>query len=986
MSIKDEIKARLDIVDLINETVTLTDCGGGEWKGAINPESQSGKSLNVNRDMQAWYDWPSGTFGDVLTWIAHINSLDIKKDFKQVLSIAADKGGVPLDTNGSYNDTNEVYTLLRAATQWCHNKLTTDHRAHMHAKWGLTDETIDKYKIGYAPGGGDATALQAALSEVFPVELIRSSGLFNASNKGWVSHYQDRIVFPYWLGGNVVYSIARSMAEGEKDKYLKHLTKGPKHKYVDPSIKNVIFGQDSLKGADHCIITEGITDCLMVLQAGIPCVSPVTVQFQKDDYIPIVTLVKGLKTVYVCNDNETSRSGAKGAKKTVSLLQSEGINVCVIDLPRPEGVDKIDLADFLRDNPVDDFKELMKGAPGQDTTAAETCTPEILEMANMLLDEGDPFNFIFDTWNETHIGDKRIGQTSLMSVASSYIKNTKGVHVKPSGNSGEGKSDALNTMLHLLPPGKYITGSLSSKSLFYDDDLKAGCIICNDDQKLNEDLVDTLKQSTSKYQEVTYHRTVKKQERSIFSIPERVTFWLAGVDGFDDDQMGNRFINVDVDETPEQDLAVYKKQVDEEYILTNDDEVTDQVLVCREIFNLISKNTYNVKIPFTDSIKWFNKDNRRNFPMFKDMIRAIALFKHRQGRTFGGVVLATVDDYKEAKEIYQQLSENNATNLTDNELKVMEYLQLIGEAEIKDIAKAMDCSVTTARNYMHGRDKYVDGGLLAKVPGIHLEQINTNVKELNDTADVWTSTTTKRNIYVCETDRFDKDSYKYVVAIDEDKALKEFTTAVDTLTAITPETPQKHPTITFKKIEKPLLVDIINKNILNNRIMYKGNGGAVVGSNNHSDCDSLTLKQVKNVIVPADNDKGCNSGVFPCESGLDSETQTERLNKLKPAVDRFERFKQCNLDKHNYKDCASEFIRLNPGLDYEQVLSDLRHGWNISDNGSQPDTIKIKLDIPKSAFTFDGVQYSLSRGDIANIPTAKARDMISQGKAVEAQV
>jgi len=358
MSDVEEIKRRLDLVEVINETVTLTDCGGGEWKGAINPGSQSGKSLNVNRDMQVWYDWASGTYGDVLAWIALANNLDQKRDFKQILTIAAEKAGIQLDTNSSYNNTPEIFTILRAAAQWYHNQLTPEHRSHITDKWGISNDTIDKYLIGYAPGGEDATALQVALSEVFTVEDIRASGLFVASNNGWVAQYQDRIVFPYWKGGAVVYSIARSMEENTNNKYVKQLT-NTKQQSVNPSIKNVIFGQDSLKGADHCIITEGVTDCLMVLQAGIPCISPVTVRFQDADHTNILKLVKDLKTVYICNDNEVSGIGSEGAQDTADLLKSKSVDVRMVHLPLPEGVDKIDLADFLRDNPVDAFNALM---------------------------------------------------------------------------------------------------------------------------------------------------------------------------------------------------------------------------------------------------------------------------------------------------------------------------------------------------------------------------------------------------------------------------------------------------------------------------------------------------------------------------------------------------------------------------------------------------------------------------------------------------
>ena len=107
MSDVEEIKRRLDLVDVINETVDLTDCGGGEWKGAINPGSQSGKSLNVNRDMQVWNDWPSDTGGDMFNWIAHVENLDSKSEFKQVLAIAADMAGVQLDKNSSHTHNSD---------------------------------------------------------------------------------------------------------------------------------------------------------------------------------------------------------------------------------------------------------------------------------------------------------------------------------------------------------------------------------------------------------------------------------------------------------------------------------------------------------------------------------------------------------------------------------------------------------------------------------------------------------------------------------------------------------------------------------------------------------------------------------------------------------------------------------------------------------------------------------------------------------------
>ena len=527
-------------------------------------------------------------------------------------------------------------------------------------------------------------------------------------------------------------------------------------------------------------------------------------------------------------------------------------------------------------------KNYTKKREGKDIAQPEIYSDETMELANMLLDNGDPFNFILDTWNEKHIGDKLIGQTALLSLACSNILNTKGIHPKPSGKSGAGKSDALTSMLFLVPGNRYLIGSLSGKSLFYDEDLVPGCIICNDDQKLNEDLIDTIKQSTSKYQDRTEHRTVKKQEKAVFSIPERVTFWLAGVDGLDDEQMGNRFINVDVDESEEQDERVYQRQVDEEYSTSNDDDVTDRVLVCRAIFDLIGADTKNIKVPFTDSIEWYNKENRRNFPMFKDMIRSVALFKYRQREQYGNVIIATVEDFNNTKKIYQQLGEKNATNLTENELKIMRYMEATGEAELKHIGKYMDCSDTTARNYLHGRDKNVDGGLLAKVPGLHMEQVSTSIKEDDDTTK-----NTRRNIYMCETKKFNLDSYGDVVVIDEAKAEEEYSRAVVALTPLTPETPQKHPTLTFKKTEKPLLRDLIKKNIDNNRIMT---GNSTHTSHNTPNIHSLSYNSLKSEKEPIDAETGVCEG---CESGVRGVTDSGDISEPEAEEPEKEESKLC---------------------------------------------------------------------------------------------
>jgi DNA primase len=143
-------------------------------------------------------------------------------------------------------------------------------------------------------------------------------------------------------------------------KYKKLLVHKEGCEYVSSCVWNSYFyGEDSLKGADYCIITEGVADCIVMLKAGFSCISPVTVQFRDKDHQKLVSLTKGLKRVYICNDNESNEVGLKGALRTAEALENENIEARFIILPKTDGIDKIDIADYMKKHSPEDFKGLM---------------------------------------------------------------------------------------------------------------------------------------------------------------------------------------------------------------------------------------------------------------------------------------------------------------------------------------------------------------------------------------------------------------------------------------------------------------------------------------------------------------------------------------------------------------------------------------------------------------------------------------------------
>jgi hypothetical protein len=188
-------------------------------------------------------------------------------------------------------------------------------------------------------------------------------------------------------------------------------------------------------------------------------------------------------------------------------------------------------------------------------------------------------------------------------------------------------------MIHLLPAHKCIVGSMSSKALFYDPNLKPGTITYTDDVQFSPEVVGMMKQATSDFQAETKHRTVNADRKfEEFCIPPRVTFWLSSVDSIQDEQLATRFYFGQVDESPEQDERVYEKQK-ERMKLSADSEKNPDILTCRCIFEIMFQNVYNVAAPYIDAISWNDKEHRRNHDKFLDLLAGITVYNFRQRDT-----------------------------------------------------------------------------------------------------------------------------------------------------------------------------------------------------------------------------------------------------------------------------------------------------------------------------------------------------------------
>lgn len=367
---------------------------------------------------------------------------------------------------------------------------------------------------------------------------------------------------------------------------------------------------------------------------------------------------------------------------------------------------------------------------------------EIREKAIDLLKNGDPYEFVFKTWQTLHKGDAAIGKTLLTCAASTMVLGRNGgLHFKPSGESGKGKTSGIDSLFQLLPRCMYIRGSISDKFIFYaGDEIGDGTLLFMDDRRMSPNLEDVVKNTVSNYQRPEKHRTVIDGKSVEMTPAKRITWLFAAVEGFDDKQLNNRFLESNVDESPEQDdtVAKYQREAEIEGILQTADF---NIKVCRCLFSILKLREYNVIIPFAEAVEWYNPENRRNQPKFLDIIRAVCVFKVFQRKEIKGYTLAGLDDFNKAMEIYALTARESVLQLTKAEQDALNYFieenegvlwrggltaKTAHRAYISDIALAIGKSEGVTRRIIAGRPERGTHGLCDKVFGFFSEKEDEN--------------------------------------------------------------------------------------------------------------------------------------------------------------------------------------------------------------------------------------------------------------------
>ena len=353
MSNVDDIKARLSIEEVVGQYVTLTP-SGANLKARCPFHSERTPSFMVSPSRQTYHCFGCGVNGDIFSFIEAIEGVD----FKGALKLLADRAGVELtyDKQEDRNDKDELFSILDAVTLFYTENLKNNKKARTYLQErGLTDESIQAFRLGFAPDSWDATIVHLK-NKGFGEKKIDEAGLIKKADKGFYDRFRSRIMFPITDGvGRVVAFSGRTFEAEKSGKEVAKYINSPETSLYHKS--KVLYGYDrarqSIRKLDFAILVEGQMDLLAVHQAGYTN----TVALSGTALTPEHLMLLGRMSKRLVMALDADEAGIKSAAKSAHAALSAGFDVKIAALP--EGSDP---ADLLSDGSRDAWKEVVKKA------------------------------------------------------------------------------------------------------------------------------------------------------------------------------------------------------------------------------------------------------------------------------------------------------------------------------------------------------------------------------------------------------------------------------------------------------------------------------------------------------------------------------------------------------------------------------------------------------------------------------------------------
>lgn len=236
------------------------------------------------------------------------------------------------------NAKESLYVVSNFANDFFQKQLKTKEGLAIAASYfkerGMTDDTIQKFQLGYNPEAWDSFTKEA-LSAAYKKEYLEQSGLSIFKEQKSFDRFRGRVMFPiHSLSGRVLGFGGRTLKNDKKTaKYVNSPESLIYHK--SKVLYGLFFAKSAIVKEDCCYLVEGYTDVISMHQAGAENVVASSGTALSVDQIKLIS--RYTKNIHILFDGDAA--GIKASFRGIDLILAEGMNVKVVLFPDGEDPD-----------------------------------------------------------------------------------------------------------------------------------------------------------------------------------------------------------------------------------------------------------------------------------------------------------------------------------------------------------------------------------------------------------------------------------------------------------------------------------------------------------------------------------------------------------------------------------------------------------------------------------------------------------------------
>ena len=354
----DEVKNRVDIVDVVSDFVSLKK-SGQNYKALSPFANEKTPSFFVVPSKGIFKDFSSGKGGDAFTFVMEHEKLS----YAETIRYLAKKYGVEIkedklsDENRAEQSEREgLYILMNFAKDFYKNILLTHEEGRSiglsyFRERGFNDRTIEKFELGYALEGWENFSKEA-VSKGYNKELLEKTGLVVKKEDGSsYDRFRGRVIFPvHNISGKVLAFGARMMG---KDKNQPKYINSPETEIYHKSdvLYGLYQGKNAIRNKENCYLVEGYTDVISMHQADVENVVASSGTALTEGQIRLIHRFTENVTVLFDGDS----AGIKAALRGIDMILKGGLNVRVVLFPDGEDPDS-----YSRKVGTTEFQKFLK--------------------------------------------------------------------------------------------------------------------------------------------------------------------------------------------------------------------------------------------------------------------------------------------------------------------------------------------------------------------------------------------------------------------------------------------------------------------------------------------------------------------------------------------------------------------------------------------------------------------------------------------------